>query len=452
MVRNRVKMIRYGTAAEQKYVDKFKDEFDLLMVNANMICHASASISKFVATKQIKYVIDPMTHSFQHSPDFLKSNTTGKIKKSIEKMLDNYPDFVKNKILSDQVLLSSDFSEIEKKSEFVYKTIMFQKNHVKMNIEGKDFNKYIKFLEKQSQIDYSPEYLIAPYFMINTKNMNDWLPLNINFIKIAKELFPEEKISAQLIIQKDVLFNKNEIQKIAILYGEQNIKNLFLWVDDFSAFDSSLEELENFYSLLKGLTKSGVEVYNLYGSFFSTLLCHPSLKYGLSGNCHGMEYGEKRGIIPVGGGVPINKYYLPAIHQRVNYGTVANLMLDLKILPDDYKRYYEEICKCKQCTDLIGTNLSKFSEYGGSKPIEMKRKGMSITRNYPTTEAKQLCINHFLYSKLNEWQVIEQEGIGEILEKCQNAADEYKIFIGSDTSRLFNMWTTFFNDLEKNDE
>ncbi|MBC1692209.1 hypothetical protein HB954_13510 [Listeria welshimeri] len=423
----------------------------MLIVNANMICHASASISKFIATKKINYLIDPMTHSFQHSTDFLKSDKTKKIKKSILKLLDYYPDFVKEKILSDCVLLPSDFKDKKNNCElFVTSTIDFQKYHVENNFQVKDYNKYIDFLKDIDKIDYSPEYLIAPYFMMNTKNISEWLPLNIEFIKIAQTHYSnEEKISAQIIIQKDILYSQSAIEQIIESYSKLGIQNIFLWVDDFTAFDSSLEELKNFYYLISSFSKNNIDVYNLYGSYFSTLLCHPSIKLGLSGNCHGLEYGEKRAIVPVGGGIPVNKYYLPTIHQRLNYGIVAKLLVSIGILPDNLERYYKEICHCKQCQEVIKNDLNNFAEYGSAKPIEMKRKGMSITRNYPTTGAKEICINHFLYNKLKEWDDISKFNLKSLLEACKLSSDNYKHVIGTDTLGTYIMWESFFNSIEK---
>ncbi|WP_208587279.1 hypothetical protein [Gracilibacillus suaedae] len=432
-----LKIIRYGTSAEQKFIDEFKNEFDLLVINGNMISHASKAISKFVATRRFSYIIDPLTHSLQHDIQYIKGKN-GKIKSSIQKMVDNYSDFVKEKIVDqERVLVPSDFEDESILQNFTSKVLDFQKNHVIETSKKRDYYKYLQY----AKVTFEPKWLIVPYFMMNTKNYNKWIEINVRMIDFSLEEYELDRIAAQIVIEKDILEDSYYIEDIIDKYSSYGIRNLLLWVDDFSAFESSRLLLNNFCKLIKGFSDNGINVYNLYGDYFSVLLCHENSKAKLQGVCHGIEYGEKRAIVPVGGGIPVNKYYLYPIHQRIEYGRVATLLRFLEILPDNYERYYRDICNCEQCKEIIDDNLDNFAFYGDSKPIEIKRKtGATISRQYPTTEAKALCINHFLFNKLKEWESIQSNDLLDLVDESIKSAEEYSPILGYDLVGTYELW------------
>ncbi|TVZ84338.1 hypothetical protein FB379_10980 [Aeribacillus composti] len=435
------KMIRYGTVAEQKYIDEFKDDFDILVINGNMISHASNAISKFVATRKFSYIIDPLTHSLQHDIQFLKGNN-GKIKSSIVKMIDNFSEFVKRKILDEEkVLVPSDFESEKLRKDFALKVLNFQRNHVINNSKEKDYFKYLQY----TNITFEPKWLVIPYFMMNTKNYKKWLEINLSMIKHSLDEYEPEKLAVQLVIEKDILEDSSFIDDIVEKYTFYDIKTLLLWIDDFSAFEASKLLLKNFCKLVKGFSDKEIKVYNLYGDYFSVLLCHQNSKAKLSGVCHGIEYGEKRAIVPVGGGIPVNKYYLYPIHQRIEFGRVATLLTIMGILPEDYERYYSEICDCKQCKEVIAANLDNFSQYGGSKSIDIERKtGATVSRQYPTAEAKRLCIRHFLFNKLKEWDSINKYEILDLVDQSIKASEEYSQVLGYNNVATFETWRDIF--------
>jgi hypothetical protein len=440
------KMIRYGTVAEQKFIDEFKNEFDLLVINGNMMSHASTAISKFLATRSIKYIIDPLTHSLQHDIQLLKGKN-GKIKSSFQKMIANYSEYIAKKVLEqEKVLIPSDFSSPNVLKSFTESVLSFQKNHVIQSVKDKDYYKYLVF----KQISFEPEFLVVPYFMMNTRNFIKWLPINIDMIQYSSTLYSPDDLAAQIVIDQDILAEKEYINILLDHYTQIPMKRILIWIDDFSAFEASKKLIDNYCYFINQLNKQDKEVFNLYGDYFSILLCHVQSPARLSGVCHGLEYGEKRAVIPVGGGIPINKYYLYPIHQRIDYGRVATLLFSQGILPKDYQRYYDEICECPTCKEVIGTDMDNFDKFGDSSPVEIKRRnGISITRQFPTGQAKELCIKHFLYCKLKEWEDLSRFDLELLIKHGLERSQKYADILGYDYEAAYSIWLEVLGGGEK---
>ncbi|MBJ8153495.1 hypothetical protein [Bacillus cereus] len=436
-MKKNMKIIRYGTVAEQKYINEFSDMFDLLVINANMISYASASISKFVSTQSnLNYIIDPITHALQHKIELITSSK-GEIKKSFAKMIGSYAEFVQEKVLERKnVLTPLDFEKEDNIEKFVESVIDFQKNHVIENVRDQDFYEYLEY----AGVDFQPLWYIIPYFSMNTLTMNKWLPVNLRLIEYAISKYPKDKLAMQIVIEKDILREKSSIEELVGYYRDTGVERVLIWIDDFSAFESSEELIHNFCYLIKLFNQANIAVYNLYGDFFSILLCHEDSPYQLNGVCHGIEYGEKRAVVPVGGGIPINKYYYYPLHQRISYGESATALTVLGYIPDNnYLGYYSDICGCETCKSVIGKNMNNFEQYGGSKAIEIKRKNGIVNREFPTTEAKGLCIKHFLNSKNEEWKELNLKSLDEILAELLTTGEKYKE-IRYDTSVIFDLW------------
>ena len=148
------------------------------------------------------------------------------------------------------------------------------------------------------------------------------------------------------------------------------------------------KEQKNFKKLVAALNEIGKCPVMAYGGYDSILLCHEELKERLYGVAQSVGYGESRNITPVGGGLPVNKYYFYPTHKRMTVGDASNILSKQGFLTGDKaeaaERFYQEICDCLQCKKIIGRDIHNFRVYNDSVAYTWKD---SIKRNRPTTEA-----------------------------------------------------------------
>ena len=83
----------FSTFAEQRYF-AYPDAVDYqgVVINANMAVHAPAGLAAFLLGKtgeETRYVIDPLTHAFQHDPGVI-SNPEGQTRASILEVARRY--------------------------------------------------------------------------------------------------------------------------------------------------------------------------------------------------------------------------------------------------------------------------------------------------------------------------------------------------------------------------
>jgi len=430
-----IRMLRYGTNSERKYISQFGSKFDLLVVNGNMLAYAGSAIAKSVL--KMDYIVDPLTHAFQHDSIYLR----GKVKNSMRKMANAYGNVILDKLEARRVLrptdLSRDHGQVD---EFVANVIQFQKDHVSACTDDQGYNEYIEY----AQIDLTPKWLITPYFFMNSRTFDDWIDVNVMMLESAKRQFPKEPLAAQVVIDKDVLHGV-EPDSLVGRYRDSGVEHVFIWIDDFSAFDSSEALLRSYVQIVSKFGQSGIKVCNLYGDYFSVLLCHPDIKAPLCGVCHGMEYGERRQVLPVGGGIPINRYYYPPLHQRLAYPEALLLLTETGIADreggcGDPERFISEVCGCEVCRDVVGSSVADFRRYGDSKPVIVRTRYGEITRQFPTQEAKDLCIRHFLNSKVAEWDELESRPLSELLEELRQFGGVCGDVLDYSCEATFRIW------------
>ena len=103
--------------------------------------------------------------------------------------------------------------------------------------------------------------------------------------------------------------------------------------------------------------------------------------------------------------------------------------------------YFSNVCDCKTCKQVINDNPEiDFSAYGDFNSTTFKRKAgnreYSVTMDYPTTEAKDLCLKHYLFNKTVEYEYVNtknwQELIQQLLEAHNNSCD----ILGDDVDYL----------------
>lgn len=428
-------LLRFGTNAEKKYVLDFYNSYDVLMLNANIFAHCANSISKFISSElcKKKFVIDPQTYAFQYYQGLVGAD--GKLKKSIEKLLEFYGEDLK-RIISEQHR-SLDLQDFEKDAflENLCKNIIkFQKDTVKKEAleEKNEYKEYIEYVLENEDIDMcvEPCSLIAPYFYLSDENFEQWLAINTKAIQLSKHY--TTSVSAQIVIKSDILLDRNKLDDLVKEYSKVNPCEILLWIDNFDEKDVGDIFLNNYLYLLTSLKKENIPVSQLYGSYFSLILINMGL---LKACCHGMEYGESRSVFPVGGGVPISKFYLPMAHKRFHFRNIIQLFLDEGWL-DNKDVYFKNVCECPQCREIIKNDpeseIQEFGVFNTVTNIRKRKNGQeySVMMSYPTPEAKEICLRHYLYNKKYEYDFIQKNNIKTIIEQLAKAKEELEDKLG----------------------
>lgn len=456
--------LRFGTNAGQKYfhmngADKL---YDAVVINANMIAFSPKALANFIVKKTTSkpFFIDPITHAFQHNQSFI-CNKDGNIKKSISKLIDLYGDNLKDKICTEgekdylpkQRLfpddIDSDFIE-----SFTKNVLDFQKK-VSQEKRADEYKDYIDFAnEEDSSLEletrFEPEFLVAPYFYIDDIV---WLEKNIKMIEKAKEIESEKNVFAQIVIdkkfiEKAVAGDGDELSVIINAYKDCSADGFLIWIDDYSEHHEISKNLIEYGKLLKGIkSNSTKKIYSLYGSYFSIMLTHSEIEI-LDGVCHGLEYGEARAVVPVGGGIPTAKFYYYPLHKRIDEAEMFNFLTTTEKVTD----YSTDICDCTVCHSIFnGKNfVEKFNEnFGNTEETRVKmRNGGFITRHYPSTKTKDNSLRHYLLMKLKEFKQVKTGDLNDLIDKLKNDYEEYsKYFNSSDTKHLIE-WQKALDELK----
>ncbi len=441
-----VHILRYGTVAEKAHLEKAISAYDYLSINGNTAAYVSTAIAKFIVDKFFSnqdrgFFIDPITYAFQKEIHLLKSKSkiTGetKIKKSVEKLIEIY-QYPVNKVKDDISVSVADFSDIQIVTEFCKRTLDFQYSIVHDHIEKNDLCKYLEYITDEDfrhLCQLRPKFLIAPYFYLDLQdsNFDKWLNINCQFVDVAKEQseidFSNLDIYAQIVISKNVLYDANAIQKIAAAYSRTNCDGITIWVDNLNEHEATIYELQGLINLLKALPQK--PIYNMYGGYFSILLTNKSIGL-LEGVSHGLEYGESRSVYPVGGGIPVSKYYYLPLHQRLDFTKAFYLLEHIKALDTTLEnwgtpdKYYEEICKCSQCKAVIKREMINFIEFESKEFYEVHRKNQTLRRKKASSETKKNCLYHYLLCKKIEFIRVKNQPISNLLQDLMIQKNAYK--------------------------
>ena len=445
MANKPIHILRYGTVAEKVHLEKAISAYDYLSINGNSAAYVASAIAKFIVEKFFSkpdkgFFIDPITYAFQNEIKLLrsKSKTTGeeKIKKSVEKLIENY-GYPANKVESNQPITVDDFTSPNTMQEFCARILKFQYNLVYSHIEQNDLEKYFEYAvpgNKSSIPQFRPKFLIAPYFYLDKADSTfaKWLAINTDFIRMARVISNSEcdgsKVFAQIVLSKQTLTDSNSVAAITAAYQNVDCDGITIWVDDLNEHEASFEELSGFVQLLKGLSHK--PVYNMYGGYFSILLTHKNIKL-LAGVSHGLEYGESRKVYPVGGGIPVSKYYYLPIHQRLDFTKAYYLLahtgaIDVT-LPNwgSSEKYYNDICRCDKCKQIIKDEMINFVEFESKEFYEIHRKDQTLRRKKASSDTKENCLYHYLLCKKIEFLRVEKQSLSNLLDDLRGQEQTY---------------------------
>lgn len=427
-----IKLIRYNTGTDKKLFAEFASNFDAVILNSTIAAYSGSAMADLVSIYMDRYIIDPQTHILQQNYDILCAGSRkGEIKKSILKYLEQLPNIFLNEIQDGRTITPTLVTN--SLDSLIQRVGDFQLNYITSFIEKKEYNKYLEFISEEEGDgkvgDPKPKMLVAPYFMIkdsySEQEIKCWLALNRKaiegfIVKFKAQGFP---IAAQLVLEKGVLEDIADrktgmLDSIINTYQGLKMDFIFIWIDDFSALEDDFKYSMPFSLLLKELNKLHIKPIMSYGGYDSILLCHSDAPVRLYGVAQSVGYGEQRQITPVGGGIPVNKYYFQPTHQRLKLEDISSILYKkgyfdkTKTKKDRAKMFYEEICDCPQCRKVIGDDIDNFFRYNESKPFIMNN---GISRNRATQLALEISARHFLHCKVAEWQSIFKEPFNDLI-------------------------------------
>jgi hypothetical protein len=365
-----------------------------------MIAHAPAGIAAFASRlSQKSYFIDPQTHAFQQPVRTIKRKKDGEwvLKESIATLASEYNSVIADCAGESPLNLENLTNEsITRISENV------------LQFQWEKLQEALTELPEKEFLDYTgqelrPVFLVAPYFYLEPDNLPIELQRNAQFLSEARSLlssrtnWKHQKLFAEIVLSQEVLMNNDDIDSVQKQYRDSPADGYLLWIDDFSEVDATLRALSAYRKFVAGLSETKRPIIVLHGSFLSIALSSPSLGI-IAGTGHGIEYGEHRPVVPVGGGVPLSKFYFPRFHKRVDYSPDSvNVLLERDWIRSKHE-FFKEVCGCVTCRELIKADVAEgFAEFGQTKLSE--KNG----RAYPTPRAMDLSRQHYLNTKGAEY-------------------------------------------------
>ena len=430
----------FGTFAQQR-VFRYPKPYDGVVINANMVAHAPAGIASFLLERVAvapRYIIDPLTHAFQHEPFSLKD------KPSLQKLAQAYGDLTANVADGGNSILPSDFKDGTKTDSFVRHCVDYQVKRLQEYAEQTDAAKYL-----ENDALPPPYAVVAPYFYMSEPTARDWLSVNLQLISVARQFTGGQKLFASIVLDQESLIDPSFRQKVIGEYLRSDVDGFLVWIDDLDEHKAGGDALKSFLALSSGLRQEGAkEVVNLHGGFFS-VLAGSSLGGGIfSAVTHGPEFGEHRAVVPVGGGLPVARYYIPLLHRRIRY-VDAQFMLKAKKWLDSKETFLDNVCGCEICRQAIGNGIEGFAAFGEhAPPKDFHRdpdgKRRVRIRQFPTGKASDLCLRHYLWGKAQEYERAEKDSAGDLVKWVQQGYREFKSVAGLEGVKHLHLWLRAF--------
>lgn len=439
----------FGTFGEQRhFIYPSKQTYQGVVINGNMVAHAPDGLAAFLLEKtaNLQYIIDPLTHAFQHAPSFLL-DTEGELKSSIRSLADIYGEPLTS-IAGRRPVLPKDFKDDRVLAGFVDGCLAFQERTLALSMAKNDVMKYILDFEPEEtpQSVGAPYALIAPYFYITETTMREWLPICIRAIRMARRKYPDRRLFASVVISQGILSDRAARERIASELNAEDVSGYLLWVDDFDEQQSGEAELRGLLSLARALRSDGHrEVINLHGGYFSVMAAGVLGNSAMTGVTHGPEFGEFRPVVPVGGGVPIARYYLRQLHTRVRYRNVVGF-LRAKGWLVDAATFHSNVCDCDECRATLNGDAGRFTLFGVGNVKDVRRGSGVVRIEYPTGETKQRCLRHYLQRKSIEYRFAATASREQIIADLRDGYNEFEEVVGLDGVSHLKRWAEVFGE------
>lgn len=432
----------FGTFAEQRHFEyPVPGTYRGVIINANMVAHAPAGLAAFLLEKTagMRYIVDPLTHAFQHDPEVI-CDEEGEPKPAIRSLAEFYGGPIA-KYVGKHPVLPKHFENDEVLREFTKNCVKFQRDHLKGYMQENDAAKYLDDRE------CSPPYaVVAPYFYLTETTYQQWLPVVKRAAGFAREFVGSDtKVFTSVVVGQGILVSDEARKEIAQEFASSPLDGFILWADNLDEQSASTLELWGLLDLAERLRGSGNrEVINLHGGYFS-ILAAGALGGGkyFTGVTHGPEFGEFRGVVPVGGGIPIARYYVPRMHARMRYRDAQRIFNALGWLKDA-TTFHDNVCKCEKCRSVIDGDIENFTLFGAGNVKSVRRKHGIVRIEFPTGETKLRCLCHYLQRKKLEYEAAADVDSKKLLTELESGAEQYGDVAGLEAVSHLRVWHRIF--------
>lgn len=403
----------FATFTEQRYFAYPPDApYSGVIFNANMVAHAPDGIAGFLMSKTdgLQYLIDPLTHAFQHEPSAIQ-NRYGVLKSSIDSLSQHYGLPV-SETAGKRPSSPQDFLQENVLDGFVERCFLFQRERLSSTMAASEWNQYLQ----QEKGELEPYALVSPYFYITEANSRRWLPIAVRMAAAAHSQRGSSKLFLPIVLSRGVLLDQELRNAIIMFFAQEALDGYLLWIDDLDETEAAGNTLSAFLDLARRLRRRpDQEIINLHGGYFSILAAGTLGKRALTGVSHGPEFGEHRGVVPVGGGIPRPKFYLPQLHARISYRDAQAYLNELGYL-ESPEKFFSEVCNCSECRAVLSSGVDKFTSYGDAT-VKLVKRDRGFTRmEFPTSVAKQQCLRHYLERKALEFRFAADSDSSLILD------------------------------------
>jgi hypothetical protein len=335
-------------------------------------------------------------------------------------------------------LTPRDFSDPGIVDDFSERCVNFQESVLATAMRK---NESIRYLPDLKDDQLKPHAVVAPYFYMSESSIEKWLPVNIKIAKRAVNLSSGRKVFASIVVTQGVILDDAYIQRLHSEYSKLQLDGYLLWIDDLNEHEGGGAELRGMLKLarkLRGASRER-EVINLHGGYFSVLAAAPLGGEAFSGVTHGPEFGEHRAVVPVGGGIPIARYYVPLLHARVRYRHSLEI-LRAKHWLDSAESFHRNVCNCDECIDTIAGDARNFTRFGESRIREVRRRNGIVRMEFPTAETQIHCLNHYLQRKRIEYTRASSDSSEHLLEDLRRGVSELEDAAGLEAVGHLRIW------------
>lgn len=428
--------MQFGTFAQKDFFEYPEvGTYQGVLINANMVAYAPGGIAAFLQERRAggKYIIDPLTHAFQHDPALI-SDGEGKTKSSLRSLADHYGGPIE-KQAGKRPLRPSDLDP-KTLEALVASCLTYQRDYLPRHMATSDAAKYL-----EDDATQPPYALVAPYFFITESTVERWLPVCISAIRSAKAGAKRgERVFGAVVVSQGIVTDSDERERIIKEFSASGADGFLLWVDDLDEISAGKLELQGLVQLAAGLRgKKQREVINTHGGYFSILAAGSAGNSAMSGVAHGPEFGEFRSVVPVGGGIPIARYYIPRLHARIRYRDALRMFIEKKWLASA-KVFHAEVCNCPECKRVIDGDPAQFKLFGQGNVKSVRRKHGIVRIEFPTRDASLACLKHYLERKKKEYDGASAAPREELLKELQEGADIFEEVSGLDGVAHLRLW------------
>jgi hypothetical protein len=276
-----------------------------------------------------------------------------------------------------------------------------------------------------------PDLLFAPYFVDDFTGT--WNQVNLDALAIGAEIAGTK--AAAILAWTSHVARPDQLMQLARAYADSEIRTVFLWPTDLDEHRAAVPALEDYAETVRIISEKKT-VHASYGGFFAILLSYR----GLSGVSHGVGYGDKRDLEPVGGGgLPPARYYLRAVRDGVSLGSLPIIVAGLT-----QSEFLRRVCDCAICVGLL--------QAGGVRGLvqELTATELRTTPNrglieVATPRVYQLTRFHFLLNRHREFDEVQRLGFPEIASGMREDAAWIAGRLGPQVVRHIEGWLEVAN-------